>query len=388
LASLNGALEKDREEQRGLCEMETQFRGIVEERRREISASEEEIIALAAAMDQERSVARGLLDEESSYERGLEGLAGDLEERRASADAAEKELKERKTERERIFERLNETKIALSKLDISMRGLVEKAREMYDADLNCYLEGTELPLSDEEAAVTREMLDREKKKLESIGPVNLAAVEEYNENKTRLDFLEEQKADLVKAKEELMEAIKKINARARSQFLETYDIVRKNFQETFRILFEGGEADLNLSEGSDPLEAEIIITARPKGKRLQDIALLSGGERALTALALLFALYKAKPSPFCIFDEVDAPLDDANVQRFLRMLQVFKRDTQFIIITHNKRTMEVAETLYGVTMEERGVSRVVSVDIEGIEKVLRNRAASEHVLVPSEASSN
>jgi chromosome segregation protein len=269
-----------------------------------------------------------------------------------------------------------------------MRNLVDKAREMYAADLGCYLDGKELPLTDEEAAVTKEMLDREKKKLESIGPVNLAAVEEFNEKKTRLDFLESQKADLIQAKGELDEAIKKINARARSQFLETYEIVRKNFQETFRILFEGGEADLALSEEADPLEADIIITARPKGKRLQDIALLSGGERALTALALLFALYKAKPSPFCIFDEVDAPLDDANIQRLLRMLQVFKKDTQFIIITHNKRTMEVAETLYGITMEERGVSRVVSVDFDGIEKVLRNRAASERVLVPSEASSN
>jgi len=259
---------------------------------------------------------------------------------------------------------------------------------MYGEDLGCYLDGSELPLTDEEAAVTRDMLDREKKKLESIGPVNLAAVDEFNEKKTRLDFLESQKADLVGAKGELEEAIKKINVRARSQFLETFNVVRKNFQETFQILFEGGEADLALSDGSDPLEADIVITGRPKGKRLQDIALLSGGERALTALALLFALYKAKPSPFCIFDEVDAPLDDANIQRFLRMLKVFQKDTQFVIITHNKRTMEVAETLYGVTMEERGVSRVVSVDFKGIEMVLKNRAVSERALIPSEVSSN
>lgn len=388
LASLNGALGKHREELKGLAEMEAQFRGIVDERRHEIASSEEELAGLVSGVESERSVVRDLLEEERSFERGLEELVGSLEERRAEAEGAEKELKGRKAERERVFERLGEIKIALSTLETRMRGLVDKAREMYAADLGCYLEGTELPLTDEEAAVTKEMLDREKKKLESIGPVNLAAVEEFNDKNTRLDFLEAQKADLVKAKDELAEAIKKINARARSQFLETYELVRKNFQETFTILFEGGEADLSLGEGTDPLEADIVITARPKGKRLQDIALLSGGERALTALALLFALYKAKPSPFCIFDEVDAPLDDANIQRFLRMLQVFKKDTQFIIITHNKRTMEVAETLYGVTMEERGVSRVVSVDFDGIEKVLRNRAASDRVLVPSEASSN
>jgi chromosome segregation protein len=388
LASLKGALDKVHEELRGLSEIEAQFRGIVDERRREITSSEEEIGGLAAAVDEERSATKGLLEEERTCEHGLEELAGGLEERRAEAGAAEKALKERKVERERMFERLNEIKITLSTLETRMRGLIDKAGEMHAVDLSCYLDGRELALSDEEAAVTKEMLEREKRKLESIGPVNLAAVDEFNEKKTRLDFLESQKADLVKAKDELTEAIEKINARARSQFLETYELVRNNFQETFRILFEGGEADLGLSEGTDPLEGEIVITARPKGKRLQDIALLSGGERALTALALLFALYKAKPSPFCIFDEVDAPLDDANIQRFIRMLQVFKKDTQFIIITHNKRTMEVAETLYGVTMEERGVSRVVSVDLDGIEKVLRNRAAAERVLVPSEVSSN
>jgi chromosome segregation protein len=388
LASLGGALDKDREELKGLAAMEAQFRGLVEERRAEIASSRDELVELAAAIDGERTVVHGLLEEEGSCERGIEELADNLETRRAEAEGAEKELKGRAAERERIFERLNEIKIALSTLEGRTRSLVDKASEMHGADLGCYLEGKELPLTDEEAAVTTEMLDREKKKLDSIGPVNLAAVEEFNEKKTRLDFLEAQKNDLVKAKDELNEAITKINARARSQFLETYTLVRTNFQETFRILFEGGEADLALGEGSDPLEADIIITARPKGKRLQDITLLSGGERALTALALLFALYKAKPSPFCIFDEVDAPLDDANIQRFLRMLQVFKRDTQFIIITHNKRTMEVAETLYGVTMEERGVSRVVSVDFDGIEKVLRNRAASERVLVPSEVSPN
>ena len=388
LASLKGALDKDREELRGLAGMETQFGGIVDERRREIAASGEELAGLASAVDAERSVVRGFLQEESSFEHGLRELAGSLEERLAEADTVEKELKGRKAERERIFERLNEIKIMLSTLDTRMRSLVDKAQEMYAADLGCYLEGKELPLTDEEGSITKEMLDREKKKLESIGPVNLAAVDEFNEKKTRLDFLESQKADLVQAKDELAEAIKKINARARSQFLETYELVRKYFQETFQILFEGGEADLILGEGTDPLEADIIITARPKGKRLQDIALLSGGERALTALALLFALYKAKPSPFCIFDEVDAPLDDANIQRFLRMLQAFKKDTQFIIITHNKRTMEVAETLYGVTMEERGISSVVSVDFDGVEKVLRNRAASERVPVPSEVSPN
>ncbi len=388
LASLRGGLEKDREEQKGLAEMEQQFRSIADERGGEIETSTRETVELEASIAAERGSVRELLEEERGFESSLNSLTGELEERRGQAEAAEKELKSRAAERERIFERLNETKIALSTIGARMGGLIEKGRELYREDLGCYLEGKELPLTEEESTVDRDMLERERRKLESLGPVNLAAVDEYAEKKSRLDFLEAQKADLVKATEELAEAIGKINARAREQFLETYTAVRANFQETFKILFEGGEADLALGEGEDPLEADIIITARPRGKRLQDIALLSGGERALTALALLFALYKAKPSPFCIFDEVDAPLDDANIQRFVRMLHVFKKDTQFIIITHNKRTMEAAEQLYGVTMEELGVSRVVSVDFASIEQVMKNRAASGRALMPSEVSSN
>ncbi len=383
LASLRGALEKDREETRGLAEMEAQFKGIVERSRREIEASEQEALELDRTITAERGVVKNFLEGERSFEADLAGLEDGFGSKRDEVAAAEKELKVRKSERERVFEKLNEIKIALSSTDTKMRDLIDKAKEIYHEELDCYLAGTEIPLTDEEAAVTKEMLEKQKRMLEAIGPVNLAAVDEFNEKNSRLEFLEAQKADLVQAKDELTEAISKINKRARSLFIETFELVRKNFQETFQILFEGGEADLALSDGSDPLEADVIITARPKGKRLQDIALLSGGERALTALALLFALYKAKPSPFCIFDEVDAPLDDANVQRFIRMLKVFQKDTQFIIITHNKRTMEVAETLYGVTMEERGISRVVSVNFAGIEEVLKNRAGQVGPLIPS-----
>ena len=213
-------------------------------------------------------------------------------------------------------------------------------------------------------------------------------VEESEEKKSRLEFLVAQKEDLVQAKEELNEAIRKINKRARKLFTETFAVVRQYFSEIFQVLFEGGEADLSLSDDGDPLEADVVITARPKGKRLQDISLLSGGERALTALSLLFALYKAKPSPFCIFDEVDAPLDDANIMRFVKMLKKFQEETQFVIITHNKRTMEVADSLFGITMEEKGVSRVVSVDVRDIEDVLANKRTAPQGLVEVPVSSN
>jgi chromosome segregation protein len=296
-----------------------------------------------------------------------------LEEKRGLISGIEGKLKERKAERDAIFEKINDLRVNLSSIETRMNDLVDRGRELYGEDLGSFLQGTEVPLTEEERLITKEMLDTEKRKLESLGPVNLAAVEEYDEKKHRFEFLTSQKDDLVKAREELEEAIKKINRRARKMFLETFSAVKGNFSEIFEILFEGGEADLLLGEGSDPLEADIIIRARPKGKRIQDISLLSGGERALTALALLFALYKAKPSPFCIFDEVDAPLDDANIQRFVRMLKAFAEDTQFIIITHNKRTMEAADQLFGVTMEEKGVSRLVSVDLAGIEDLLARR---------------
>jgi chromosome segregation protein len=202
--------------------------------------------------------------------------------------------------------------------------------------------------------------------LERLGPVNLLALEEYEEEKQRLDFLNEQRADLVQARDDLRRAIREINRTARQLFADTFDEVRANFQTTFRTLFEGGECDVWLADPDDPLESPIEISASPRGKRTQRIHLLSGGERALTSLALLFAIYLVKPSPFCVLDEVDAPLDEANIGRFLAMLDRFKAETQFIVVTHNPRTMEAADWIYGVTMEEPGVSSVVGVRLDDV----------------------
>ncbi len=222
--------------------------------------------------------------------------------------------------------------------------------------------------SPEERATAIEALRHElrgvREKKTALGPVNLLALEEFGTEKERLDFLERQYADLVKAREDLRQAIRTINATARELFIETFARARENFQTTFGTLFEGGRADISLADESDPLESPIEIAASPRGKRIQAVNLLSGGERALTALSLLFAIYLVKPSPFCILDEVDAPLDDANIGRFLRMIRSFSDRTQFIVVTHNKRTMEASDFLYGVTMEEPGVSTLVSVDFE------------------------
>jgi chromosome segregation protein len=193
--------------------------------------------------------------------------------------------------------------------------------------------------------------------------VNLLALEDYTKKKERHAFLVQQRADLTSARAQLLEAIEKINVTASQLFSETFGKVQEHFRDIFKTLFEGGDAELRMV-GEDPLECEIEIAAKPRGKHLQSISLMSGGERALTAIALLFAIYLVKPSPFCLLDEVDAPLDDANVDRFLNMLERFSSRTQFIVITHNKRTMESAKSLYGVTMEELGVSKLVSVRFE------------------------
>jgi chromosome segregation protein len=197
--------------------------------------------------------------------------------------------------------------------------------------------------------------------IERLGPINMLAMEEHEEESKRLEFLTTQRDDLVSARDDLQNAIRQINRTARELFHQTFEQIREKFRLTFQTLFEGGECDIKLEDPEDPLETVIEINASPRGKRTQRIHLLSGGERALTALALLFAIYLVKPSPFCVLDEVDAPLDDANIGRFIAMLKQFKASTQFIVITHNPRTMESADWLYGVTMEEPGISSIVGV---------------------------
>ncbi len=199
-----------------------------------------------------------------------------------------------------------------------------------------------------------------RKKLHSMGPVNLVAIEEYADLKERHDFLRTQSEDLRHSKDQLLGAIDEINKTSMAQFKESFDQVRANFISTFHTLFGGGKADLILQDAEDPLETGIEIVARPPGTRLKSISLLSGGQKTMTAVALLFAIYRVKPSPFCLLDELDAPLDEANIGRFVDMLHQFTEHSQFVIITHNKRTIASADTIYGVTMQEQGVSKILS----------------------------
>jgi chromosome segregation protein len=200
-----------------------------------------------------------------------------------------------------------------------------------------------------------------KSSLEGFGEVNLMAIEEYQELKQRHDFLTEQQADLQQALDSLRKAILRINRTTTKRFLETFYLVNEKFKEVFTRLFKGGHASLVMLDEQDPATTGVDIIAQPPGKKLQNIDLLSGGEKALVATALLFGLFMIKPTPFCLLDEVDAPLDDANINRFIDLIKEFSKTSQFILITHNKKTMETANTLYGITMETPGVSKVVSV---------------------------
>ena len=263
--------------------------------------------------------------------------------------------------RERLTEALSKTQA----VDFESRTL-EQERVRFESSLREMFQ-----LSVDDAWATHgdispdaEELARRKRRLENMGAVNLAAPEEYEQLTERYQFLQTQQQDLLTAKEDLHQAITKINVTTLEQFKVTFEQVRANFKALYQTLFQGGESDLILTDEKNLLDSGIDILAQPPGKKLQSIALLSGGEKALTATALLFAFFMVKPSPFCLLDEVDAPLDEANVQRFLRMVKNFSEKTQFIIITHNKRSMEMADVIYGVTMAELGVSTLMSVKME------------------------
>jgi chromosome segregation protein len=271
----------------------------------------------------------------------------------------EKEVRQVRRDREEVSEKIHNLQMEISELEHEVQTLRNHLFENFQVELeklpcpeNFILEEAETEIEDV------------KRKVKGLGPVNLVALQEYEQEKGRLDFLLQQREDLLSAENTLTETIQKINETARERFKEVFDEVRKNFQQTFVKFFHGGEADLRLAEGEDVLEAPIEILARPAGKQLRALDLLSGGEKALTAISLLFSLYQVKPSPFCILDEIDAPLDDTNVERFTQALEEYAEKTQFVMVTHNKRTMRSAKALYGVTMEEEGVSKIVSVKWE------------------------
>lgn len=210
-----------------------------------------------------------------------------------------------------------------------------------------------------------------KSQIAELGSVNVGAIEEYKDISEKYKFMNSQKEDLIHAKDELVSVINNMTDKMRIVFKENFSVLRALFTETFQELFKGGNADLILS-GDDELSCNIDINVQPPGKRLQNINLLSGGEKVLSAISLLFAILKMKPTPFCILDEIEAALDDANVSRYAEFLRKFSTCTQFIVITHRKGTMECSDILYGVTMQEKGVSKIVSVDLDRQQQLQNN----------------
>lgn len=277
------------------------------------------------------------------------------------------ELVETRDRQDKNTATIHRIEIELTELTGRKTATVERVEGEWDRSLDELLEDVGEVEGDMEAM--REEAAKLKVAIEAIGPVNPLAVEEHQQELERFEFLSSQRDDLVEAREGLMRALKEMDVTAREMFLEAFDDIRENYLKVFNTLFEGGTCDLKLANPDDPLNSEIDIHAAPKGKRTQRIHLLSSGERALVAISLLFAIYLAKPSPFCLLDEVDAPLDDNNVLRFVRLLDEFKDDTQFIVITHNPRTMQIADSVYGVTMQEPGISKIVGVRLGEAEAV-------------------
>ncbi|HPR22164.1 MAG TPA: AAA family ATPase [Candidatus Sabulitectum sp.] len=293
----------------------------------------------------------------------LRSSRGEGEERRNGYAAERNRLMESTAVLERevqqIRDRLSRARSRMIELEARASSISEKLEAL---EGSCSPE--ENPFADLPVEEIRSRLSSENEKLERIGPVNMLAVKEYDEAYARLSYLTEQKRDLEDARASLARAIREINEEAAERFRETFEKVRDNFRTMFVKLFGGGEGDIYSLEGDDPLEGGIEIMARPHGKKLKSVISLSEGEKAMTAVALLFSLYLVKPSPFCVLDELDAPFDDSNIDKFISILREFSSGTQFIVITHNKRTMEGSDVLYGITMAEEGVSSITSVNME------------------------
>ena len=277
----------------------------------------------------------------------------------------ESEIRHKIKEKEQIEHLLGEFKDKMNDLKLQLAGMKERLDVEFKINLEDILgeiRETEMPLEE-----LHEKVEKMKKRLENLGEVNPTAIEAFTEMKKRYDFIIEQRNDLVGAKESLLKTIEEVEATANQKFLETFHLVRDNFQKVFQTLFtEDDQCDLILENPENLAETGIDVIAKPKGKRPTSLTQLSGGERTLTATALLFAIYLIKPAPFCILDEVDAPLDDANVGKFTNMIRQFSENSQFIIVTHNKMTMSTVDVIYGVTMQEPGVSRLVPVDFRGL----------------------
>ena len=333
----------------------------IRRRREEVREARERVDGFGESAEEAARRLAEALQEEEGLRGSQDGVRANFEAAARSVEELEKEQARITRERDELRERMSGAEVRTTELRLATEQMTERVRERYGVDLRTY----EIPAEHRERphAARQAELEELRQRRDALGPVHHGAIEEYEEVSERFRFLSEQKADIEASVERLRNAIVRINRTSRARFRETFEAVDREFKKIFPRLFQGGRAYLALTESDDVLEAGIEIVAQPPGKKLQNMNLLSGGEKSLTAIALLFAVFNVKPSPFFLLDEVDAALDDANVSRFDDLMREMAPKSQFLLITHNKSTIENADTLYGVTMEEPGVSKVVSVEL-------------------------
>jgi len=316
---------------------------------------------LTESIEQGKTNLAQLLDTSRELETGMQSKSTEVQSLNDTLENAEETLKAVRGERERIEPTIHDLQVKLSNSTIHVDHLTHDLHERYGCTIQELPEPPEPETFD--ALQSEERLEMLKKRLTNIGEVNLGAATAFEELNQRFQFLQEQETDLLNAIESLQKVISKINRITKEKFLETFTTINDHFKRLFPLLFNGGKAYMELSDETDLLETGINIFAQPPGKKLQSLDLLSGGERALTVIALMFSIFLTKPSPFCLMDEIDAPLDDTNIGRFIDHMHTMAERSQFIIVTHNKLSMQAADSMYGVTMEERGVSKIVSVNM-------------------------
>ncbi|MEE8417769.1 MAG: AAA family ATPase, partial [candidate division Zixibacteria bacterium] len=326
-----------------------------------ITRSQQVVSESRTKNDELKKQIESCFDDQNKQKEKLNIMEGAISESMSDSKRLEDELADKRKRREQQTSALHQLDMELMEFDSSRKSILERLHLEFGVSS---IEPAPLP-EDTTVESQTEKSESIRNSLQKMEPVNLMAAEDYERENDRFEFLVRQRGDLLDAKTSLKQAILRINTTAEKRFRETFEKINENLRHVFISLFEGGEAGVELEDPSDPLESPIKIWARPGGKKMLSLTQLSGGERALTAISLLFAIYLVKPSPFCILDEVDAPLDDANLIRFLKLIKKYAESTQFIIITHNKLTMEASDILYGVTMQSPGVSKVVAVKFGG-----------------------
>ena len=305
---------------------------------------------------------KSLYEELQQAEEDMNRRESDYRNRKETVKEEEHRVGEVKTQIDRLTEEINSSKMAQSEIRFKIDNLLERAKENFGIDMRAIYK--QFPQDDFDEQQAKEEIEKQKEKRNNMGEVNLTAIKEYEALKERRDFIFGQRQDLLNSIESLKTAIKKINRTSLEKFNRTFLEVDQKLKEIFPILFSGGTAALKLTDEQKPLESGVLVEVQPPGKRLSHMGLLSGGEKALVAMALIFAIYMIKPSPFCLLDEVDAPLDEANIDRFNDLLNKIKKESQIIMVTHSRKTMAITDCLFGITMENKGVSKLVSVDIQ------------------------